>query len=327
MQWLLYLSLCGSLLFFPIQKEEISIEKEEVLGSYCVMSMKDNRILKNSRPEYTQSVASISKIMTAIIVIEEGNLDDTIIINDQIDFVEGSSLYLQKGDQYSILDLLYGLLLRSGNDAAILLATHVGGEVDHFVEMMNRKANDIGMKQSIFHNPSGLDEEDGGNISSSCDMALLMSYAMQNDTFRKITGTKEYRCSNGKYMKNKNRFLNHYLYATGGKTGYTKKAKRTLVTTSKKENTEIVVVTLNAFDDFHLHELLHEDAYEKYETVTLINKGNYLIDHHIYHIPSDLTLTIKKQDHDAIFLYFDKQKKKIHVKVQYHRLEKEYVYE
>lgn len=312
---------------FNNETEIKSDYESNVTGSYCVMSMNDYTIVDSYKSEHTQSVASISKIMTAIVAIEEGNLKDKIIVDDIIDQVDGSMLYLQKGDTYTLEDLLYGLMLRSGNDAAVLIAQHVGGSVEDFVRMMNDKAKKLKMLSSTFHNPSGLDEEDGGNISSSCDIAVLMSYAMKNASFAKIVATPSYSPCKGKLWVNKNKFLKEYENATGGKTGYTKQAKRTLVTTSEKDGMGIVSVTLNASDDFNIHKQMHDSAYEKFECVKLIDKGNYKIQNHLYKIENDIYQTIRKGEVDKVKLDIERNKKRLDIKVKYDDITKEYTYE
>lgn len=319
-----------SLLVSFVFNNETEIKNDyesNVTGSYCVMSMNDYTIIDSYKSEHTQSVASISKIMTAIVAIEEGNLKDKIIVDDIIDQVDGSMLYLKKGDTYTLEDLLYGLMLRSGNDAAVLIAQHVGGGVEGFVDMMNDKAKKLKMLSSTFHNPSGLDEEDGGNISSSCDIAVLMSYAMKNASFAKIVATPSYSPCKGKLWVNKNKFLKEYENATGGKTGYTKQAKRTLVTTSEKDGMEVVAVTLNASDDFNIHKQMHNSAYENFECIKLINKGNYKIQNHKYKIEDDIYQTIRKGEVDKVKLDIERSKKILNIKVNYDDITKEYTYE
>jgi D-alanyl-D-alanine carboxypeptidase len=166
-------------------------------------------------------------------------------------------------------------MLRSGNDAALAIAHYVGGSVDDFVKLMNEKANKIGMKNTTFNNPSGLDEKKG-NYSTAYDMAILTSYAMKNEEYRKIVGTKKYRVETNKNVyswTNKNKLLSSYKYTTGGKTGYTKIAKRTLVTTASKNNLNLVVVTLNDGNDWQDHENLFEEAFETYKNYKILQKG------------------------------------------------------
>lgn len=145
--------------------------------------------------------------------------------------------------------------------------------------MMNDKAQEIGMRDTIFHNPSGLDEEDAGNISSVYDMALLMRYCMQNPTFQEITSTKEYKRLDGNgTWHNKNKLLNQYEYCNGGKTGFTKKAKRTLVTSAKKDGVSLIVVTFNCGDDFNMHQNLYETYFQIYDEVLCLDRGIYQIE-------------------------------------------------
>lgn len=142
--------------------------------SYIVYDSLNQYVVEGRNIDYLQSVASISKIMTAIVVIENSRLDKKITVDETINKAYGSCVYIHIKDQITIQDLLYGLMLRSGNDCALMLAKSVGGSVDRFVEMMNEKARDIGMKQTHFSNPSGLDEEDEGNLSTVKEMAMLI---------------------------------------------------------------------------------------------------------------------------------------------------------
>lgn len=177
------------------------------------------------------------------------------------------------------------LLPLAWNDAALCLAYHSGQKsLENFVQMMNDTAKKIGMNDTTFHNPSGLDEEDEGNISSVYDMALLMRYCMENETFRKITSTTTYQRLDGNgTWHNKNKLLTNYEYATGGKTGFTKKAKRTLVTSAKKENIELIIVTFNCGDDFNFHQNLYEIYFELYHQTLCLDKGIHQYeDYHFY---------------------------------------------
>ena len=151
-------------------------------------------------------------------------------------------------------------MLRSGNDAALTIASYVGGNVDEFVKKMNEKAQEIGMKNTVFNNPSGLDQEKG-NYSTAYDMAILTSYAMKNETYRKIVSTKSYKVkTNMNFYSwiNKNKLLHTHKYSTGGKTGFTEIARRTLVTTASKDGVNLVAVTLNDGNDFNDHKNMFE---------------------------------------------------------------------
>ena len=261
--------------------------------SAILMDIDNNVILYEKNINEVRSVASISKIMTAILAIESGKMDDIVVIGDEIDKAYGSGIYIKKGEELTLRDLVYGLMLRSGNDAALSIANYVGGSVDNFVVMMNKKAKEIGMKNTEFNNPSGLDE-DKGNYSTAYDMAKLASYAIKNDEFKKITGTKKYKLKtnmNNYIWNNKNKMLTKYKYSTGGKTGYTEIAKRTLVSYASKDNTNLVVVTLNDGNDWNDHEYLFEYGFNNYKNYTLIKKGNINIYDEAYY--KDYTLYVK----------------------------------
>lgn len=260
-----------------------------------LMDMDTKRILYAKDAHYTQSVASISKVMTAIIAIENADINQTITVGNEILKAYGSGIYVKKGEQIKLEDLIYGLMLRSGNDAALIIAKSVSKDVDSFVKLMNEKAKKLKMDDTIFNNPSGLDEKEKGNISSAYDMALLMSYAMKNKEFQKITSTKIHKVKTNKNFyvwHNKNKLLKTYKYTIGGKTGFTKKAKRTLITAASKDNLNLTVVTINDGSDWLDHKNLYEEAFKKYKTYTLIDKGNISIFGENYY--KNDTLYIKK---------------------------------
>lgn len=247
-------------------------------SSYIVMDMDSGRVLEGKNIDKVSLIASTTKILTAITAIEYGNLEDIVKINEDVLKAYGSGIYVQVGEELVLDDLLYGLMLRSGNDAALAIASYVGGSVDNFVYFMNEMAINIGMKNSTFVNPSGLEESDGrANYSTVYDMALLTKYAMQNKDYQRITGTKEITIkSSYKTYKwyNKNKLLINYEYCTGGKTGYTMKAKRTLVTTASKDNMNLIVVTFNDGNDFSDHKELYEKYFNNYERVKILDKND-----------------------------------------------------
>ncbi|MCI9084514.1 MAG: D-alanyl-D-alanine carboxypeptidase [Bacilli bacterium] len=283
-----------------------------------LMDTDSKRILYAENAHYTQSVASISKIMTAIVAIENSNIKKTVTVGDEILKAYGSGIYVQKGEKITLEDLLYGLMLRSGNDAALVIAKNVSGSTEKFVKKMNETAKKIGMNDTTFNNPSGLDEEKG-NISSAYDMALLMSYAMQNPNFREITKTKVHTVKTNKNFykwHNKNKLLNTYKYTTGGKTGFTKKAKRTLVTTASKNGLNLTVVTINDGSDWKDHKSLYEEAFKNYTSYTLIEKGNITILGENYYkgntlfIKKDLKYPLSKSEKEAVMLKYKIDKKR-----------------
>lgn len=254
--------------------------KVEFYGkSYIVYDHVNDYIVESYNENHSQSVASISKIMTAILVIENMDLDKEITVDKTIEKAYGSCVYIHINDKITIQDLLYGLMLRSGNDCALMLAKATAGSVDKFVEMMNEKAQELKMNDSLFSNPSGLDEEDNGNVSTVKDMAILYDYCSANPIFNKIVETQVYKRLDGKgSWHNKNRLLKEYEYCVGGKTGYTKKAKRTLVTRAVKDNKDLIIVTFNCGNDFDFHKSKYEECFENYNKVTLFDRGVQTID-------------------------------------------------
>ena len=277
-------------------------------SSYIVMDASSKRILHGYKENDKHLIASTSKIMTAIIALEYGNLNDTYEVGDEIDTSEGSSLYLKKGEKIKLKDLLYGLMLRSGNDAALIIAKNIGGNVSNFVDMMNNKAQDLDMKNTTFINPHGLENNKGeGNISTAYDMALLMSYAIDNKNFLKIIGTKKYHCKTNErsfLWHNKNRLLSEYKYLLGGKTGYTKKARRTLVTAALKDNKKLVIVTLQDGNDFNDHKYLYETYFNRYNLVNILNKKDYVGNNREY-ILKDFKVLMTKEEEDNYKLEYD----------------------
>lgn len=285
--------------------------------STILMDTDNNRIIYGNNIHNVRSIASISKIMTCIIAIEKGDINSDVIVSDIIKDAYGSGIYISVDEELKLIDLLYGLMLRSGNDAALMIAEHVGGSVNNFVFMMNEKAKEIGMKNTTFNNPSGLDS-DKGNYSTAYDMAILTSYAMKNETYKKITGTKNYKLKTNKNVyswTNKNKLLNNYKYTTGGKTGYTEIAKRTLVTTASKDNVNLVVVTLNDGNDFDDHKNLFEEAFNEYKNYRILDKGYIeIVDEKYYsnvkyYIKDSFSYILNNNEKENIVLKFLLEKK------------------
>lgn len=218
---------------------------------------------KNARER--QQIASITKIMTAIIAIEYGEMEEKATASRRAIHTEGSSIYLEQGEKMTLEDLLYGLMLRSGNDAAVVIGEHIGGSVEGFVHLMNEKASWLGMTDTQFTNPHGLSED--GHYSTAYDMAILMQYAMDNPEYKKISATKSYQAKTRSYSwQNKNKLLTmFYDHSTGGKTGFTKSAGRTLVSTASKNGIELIAVTLNAPDDWRDHINMFEKGFKDHK--------------------------------------------------------------
>lgn len=244
-----------------------------------VMDSDSGRVLYGKNINDKKLIASTTKILTALVVLNNSSIDEKVTIGDEVLKAYGSSIYIKPGETYSVEDLLYGLLLRSGNDASLSLAVHTAGSIEGFVVLMNETAQSIGMKKSSFNNPHGLDEETE-NKSTVYDMALLMKKAMENETFRVITSAKKYRFqANEKTYEwyNKNKLLSDYKYATGGKIGYTKRAKHTFVSSATKENKNLIAVSFIDDHQFITHKNLYEKYFAIYDKYLLVDKDNLKI--------------------------------------------------
>lgn len=223
--------------------------------------------------------------MTAILAIENGDLDKKVIVGEEVLSMYGTNIYVEVGEKMTMRDLIYGLLLRSGNDAAVVIAKEIGGTEAKFVQMMNSKAREIGMKNTVFKNPHGLDEVTE-NYSTAYDMALLSKYAFSNKIYRKIVATKKYEVSTGKktYLwYNRNRLLDNYKYCTGGKNGYTPSAGKTLVSTASKGNLNLTIVSLNDGDSYSNHQNLYENMFSKYHRYKIVDKDSFVVSKEFSH--------------------------------------------
>ncbi len=266
---------------FTILLLPISVNaKMDTATSSIVMDMDSKRILYSKNKDEKRLIASITKIMTATIALENGKVSDIYEAGDEILDMYGTSIYLEYKEKMSLEDLLYGLMLRSGNDAAVVIANNVSKNEKSFVKLMNDKAKKIGMTNTIFSNSHGLDEKTQ-NYSTAYDMALLSSYAYTKfPIYRKIVGTKKYnaKTENKSYLwYNRNKLLNSYNYCTGGKNGYTPSAGRTLVTNAEKDNLRLTIVTLNDGGEYTTHKNLYEYVFDKYKRYKIIDKNNLSI--------------------------------------------------
>ena len=193
--------------------------------------------------------------------------------------------------------LLYGMMLKSGNDAAVAIAHRVGGgSVEKFIQMMNEKAAALGMKDTEFHNPNGMDVEEEGNYSTAYDMALLMQYAMTLPQFREIVATQYYTSEWGSRWKNSNKLLSNFEFCTGGKTGFTNKAGETLVTAAQNGELEYIVVTLAVPDRWTFHEQKYRKAMEMCELVTLQPAGPIEQEGYIAQLDKPFEVVVKKEE-------------------------------
>ena len=240
-------------------------------ASAVLMDADTGRALYEKDSRTRRPIASTTKLMTALVALESGHgLEERFTIAPEWTGVEGSSIYLRPGEEISLETLLYGLLLRSGNDAALAVAGCCGGTVEEFVSRMNRKAQELGMTDSGFANPNGLDAE--GHYSSAYDMALLGRAFLENETLAKIAATKSVTLG-GRTFTNHNKLLWRYEGCVGMKTGYTERAGRTLVSAARRDGVTLICVTLNAPSDWADHAALFDYGFANYSSAQLARAG------------------------------------------------------
>jgi len=232
--------------------------KPPVSAEACVLLCADGSTLYEKNADNRCLIASTTKLMTALVSLENAELDDSVTAQKRHCEVEGSSMYLQAGEQYTVRELLLGLLLASGNDAALALAEHTAGSEHAFVELMNQKAAALGLANTHFENPHGLDAK--AHYSSARDLALLMLYCMENPAFCELTGTRAANVK-GLTLLNHNRLLTACPGCIGGKTGYTNAAGRCLVSCCERDGLRLVCVTLSDPNDWDDHMRLYDWAY------------------------------------------------------------------
>jgi D-alanyl-D-alanine carboxypeptidase (penicillin-binding protein 5/6) len=247
--------------------------------SAVVMDVASRRVLYAKNPHIRLPMASTTKIMTAILAIEMGDLDDVVTVSPRAVGIEGSSIYLGKGEKLTLEDLLYGLMLRSGNDAAVAIAEHIGGTVENFVNLMNRKAFQIGAKNTNFVNPHGL--HDDNHYTTAYDLALISAYAMENPVFRTIASTKRKTIpwegrNYSRVLQNKNALLWDYEGANGIKTGYTKKSGRCLASAALRFDMQLVCIVLNCQPWFEDSMALLNFCFTNFKPHTVISEGQVL---------------------------------------------------
>lgn len=257
----------AAILFLPVKAGAISAE------CAILIDAQTGRVLYEKQAEEKSLIASTTKIMTALVICEQTNVLDRVKIPKEAVGIEGSSMYLKEGEVLTVQELLYGLMLQSGNDAAVALAIYCGGTVEGFTELMNDKAHRLGMTQSHFANPNGLDSP--GNYSTARDMAILTAYAMQNPIFAQTVSTKTITIGE-RCLRNHNKLLWQLEGANGVKTGYTKAAGRILISSVTRMGRQLIAVTFNAPDDWQDHKTLIEDGFSRFTVQKLIRQGQTL---------------------------------------------------
>lgn len=251
----------------PVSAEAVSAQKAILVDGNT------GRVLYEKNAESQSLIASTTKIMTALVVCEQCNVLDRMQIPPEAVGIEGSSMYLQAGEVLTVQDLLYGMMLHSGNDAATALAIYCGGTVEGFAQLMNDKAYSLGMCDSHFVNPHGLDAPE--HYSTAKDLAILATEAMKNPIFAATVSAKTVSAGNRR-LTNHNKLLWRVEGANGVKTGYTKAAGRILVSGAKRNGRQLIAVTIDAPDDWNDHTAMLEEGFEKFTQRQLVRKGDLL---------------------------------------------------
>ena len=243
-----------------------------------VIDGQNNRILYSQNPNEQMPMASTTKIVTAITVIENcNNLDEFVTIKKESTLIEGTSIYLKEGEQLTVRELLYGLMLQSGNDSAHVLALHIAGSIEKFATMMEETALKAGANNSSFANPHGLDNKE--HYTTAYDLACITAYALKNDEFKEIVSCKKYiipqrENTTARTLVNKNRLLNSLDGCIGVKTGYTSKAGRCLVSACERDGVTVVCVVLNCQPMFEESADLIEKVFDEYKLVNVLKEYN-----------------------------------------------------
>ena len=231
------------------------------------------RILYEKDADKQRLIASTTKIMTALIICEQTNVLDRVRIPQEAVGIEGSSMYLKAGEVLTVQQLLYGLMLHSGNDAAVALAIYCSGTVEGFAELMNDKAHRLGLHNTHFVNPNGLDSP--GHYSTARDMAVLAAYAMENPIFAQTVSTKSVTVGD-RILRNHNKLLWLLEGADGVKTGFTKAAGRILVSSCTRQGRRLIAVTMNDGNDWNDHQQLMENGFSNFSVRQIVRRGDCL---------------------------------------------------
>ena len=269
-----------------------------VKASVVVMDADSGRILYSKNKSERKLIASTTKIMTTIIALENSKLSDKLKVGKEIQIVNGSMIYVKEGETFTLSDLLHGLMLQSGNDAAMIIASKTM-PYGNFIAQMNLKAHKLGMYNTTFENPHGLND-DTKNYSTAEDMSKLMRYAIKNKDFLNIKSTKKYKVDNYIWY-NKNKLLSEYKYLISGKIGYTKASGQVFVSAAKKDNKTLIIASIDESDKFNLHKKIYEKYFDKYERYKVLDKNTFSFkvknkNHDHYFIKNDYNMLLAKNE-------------------------------
>ncbi len=260
-------ALLAAAVFLPLPANAVSARRAYLLDAVS------GRVLYEKNSTERSLIASTTKIMTALIVCEQCNVLDRMRIPKEAVGIEGSSMYLKEGEILTLQELLYGLMLSSGNDAAVALAIYCGGTVEGFAQLMNDKARVLGLTGTHFENPNGLDSP--GHYSTARDLAKLAAYAMDNPIFAKTVSAKQVRVGE-RYLTNHNKLLWRVEGADGVKTGFTKAAGRILVSSAVRDGRRIIAVTIDDPNDWQDHTALLEEGFSRFTHRQILEEGDWI---------------------------------------------------
>ena len=299
------LLLCLQVIPLPTSADGKSTPSVSARSSILIDAASGNVIFEKNADEI-RPMASTTKIMTALVALEDGDIQRTVQVSAEAIGIEGSSVYLYKDEKLTLEDLLYAMMLESANDAAVAIAIEVGGSVDKFADMMNQKAQELGLKSTHFENPHGLDGN--SHYTTARELAVIAREAMKNDSFRSIVSTLKKTIplneSEGvRLLINHNKMLKGYDGAIGIKTGFTKKSGRCLVSAAERDGVELICVTLDAPDDWNDHKILLDHGFSLFESRILCRKNDFryvqpvvggLEEYVMLEIPDDVKVTIPR---------------------------------
>ena len=289
-------------------------------GAEIAMELTTRTVLTESNADKRMPMASTTKIMTAIIIAEDCNLDEEITVPDAAVGIEGSSIYLKKDERIDVRDLLYGLMLRSGNDSAVALAIHHSGSVENFVTVMNERAKRIGADNTNFKNPSGLPDDE--HYTTARDLCNIACYAMNNEIFREVVSSKSHV---GKFrsFENKNKMLYRYEGANGVKTGYTLKAGRCLVSSAERDGMDVVTVVLNCYDMYERSSAILDQCFYAYKLLELNENTVFMSDRVLCKLSKTQNLVVKNLSKSFCKVAEDELQEKLSKKPKIYRYRKE----
>ena len=319
----LFLATAVMLLSFTFDSYAVEAPLSLSAESAVLIDADHQSVIFEKNCDRKMGMASTTKIMTALVAVENCDIKTTIEVSPKAVGIEGSSIYLFASERFTLEELLYALLLRSANDAAAAIAIAVGGSIENFAEMMNERASEMGLQNTHFTNPHGLSDKE--HYTSAKDLAIITSYLLKNETLKKIVSTYKITIpfdseqENPRFLVNHNKLLKSYDGAIGVKTGFTKATGRCLVSAAERDGVTLIAVTLNAPDDWNDHKTMLDFGFDSYESVLIADAGSFSY---------RLALTGGEKDYvvltntEAIRITLPKQRKKLELIVQtYHRFE------